>query len=150
MWVYLHTNIIHFTLVSCTTGSCRMMLPLIYLVYCVKYLVCLLMTRTIRLENIAHKCMLVWDLRFTITTLVLRLHLWVRCIFSINPRLPSLVPSLCISPQTRFGIQCCSVTPSQKCVLAQEIRLGSPDCFSLWEGGVWGWNYRLPCIIYYI
>ena len=27
--------------------------------------------------------------------------------------------------------------------LVQEIRLGSPDCFSLWEGGVWGQDYRL-------
>ena len=23
----------------------------------------------------------------------------------------------------------------------QEVCLGSPDCFSLWEGGVWGWDY---------
>ena len=22
-----------------------------------------------------------------------------------------------------------------------EVCLGSPDCFSLWEGGVWGWDY---------
>ena len=29
---------------------------------------------------------------------------------------------------------------SQKGTLAQEIRLGSPDRFSSWEGGVWGWG----------
>ena len=28
--------------------------------------------------------------------------------------------------------------------LAQEIWLGSPDCFSSWEGGVWGRDYLLP------
>ena len=30
---------------------------------------------------------------------------------------------------------------SQKRALAQEIRLGSPDRFSSWEGGVWGRDY---------
>ena len=30
---------------------------------------------------------------------------------------------------------------SQKGALAQEIRIGSPDCFSSWEGGVWGRDY---------
>jgi len=29
---------------------------------------------------------------------------------------------------------------SQEHVLAQEIRLGSPECFSSWVCGVWGWN----------
>ena len=34
---------------------------------------------------------------------------------------------------------------SQKRALAQEIRLGSPDRFSSWEGGVWGRDY--PCTL---
>ena len=56
--VYLHTHILHFTIVSivteevvkgcCTTGSCKMMFP-------INCLVCLLITtRIIRLENIMH------------------------------------------------------------------------------------------------
>ena len=32
--------------------------------------------------------------------------------------------------------------------LAQEIRLGSPDRFSSWEGGVWGRDYYPPFIMY--
>ena len=31
----------------------------------------------------------------------------------------------------------------QKCALAQEIRLGSPDRFSSGEGGVWGRDYGI-------
>ena len=31
-------------------------------------------------------------------------------------------------------------------MLAQEIRIGSPDCFSSWEGGVWGQDYASGCI----
>ena len=27
------------------------------------------------------------------------------------------------------------------CALAQQIQLGPPDCFSSWEGGVWGRDY---------
>ena len=78
-----------------------MMLSISYLLYSVHYLVCLLITtKTIRLENI---CMLVWDLRFTITTLVLGLHPGVRCLLSINPRLPCLTPRPCIIPQSGKG-----------------------------------------------
>ena len=39
------------------------------------------------------------------------------------------------------------VTLSQKLALVQEIRLGSPDCFSLWKGGVWGRDYGKGAIV---
>ena len=37
----------------------------------------------------------------------------------------------------------------QKCALAQEIRLGSPDRFSSGEGGVWGRDYTISWGIVY-
>jgi len=36
------------------------------------------------------------------------------------------------------------ITLLQKHALAQEIKLGSPDHFSSWEGGVWGWDKLWP------
>ena len=35
----------------------------------------------------------------------------------------------------------------QKCALAQEIRLGSPDRFSSGEGGVWGRDYWTTSVL---
>ena len=40
------------------------------------------------------------------------------------------------------------MTLSQKCALAQEFWLGSPDYFSSWEGGVSGRDYNLLIICY--
>ena len=37
-----------------------------------------------------------------------------------------------------------------KVCTSPKLWFGSSDGFSSWEGGVWGWDYRLPCIIYYI
>ena len=48
-----------------------------------------------------------------------------------GPSSPSLVPRPRMPPgEKRSG--------EQSRALAQEIRLGSPDRFSSWEGGVWG------------
>ena len=78
----------------CTTGSCKMIISIITscLLYSVNYLVyTVLKSQRVGQNWRRHACMLVWDLRFTITTFALGLYLWSQVIIDHKSRLPSII-----------------------------------------------------------